>query len=118
MSKIELPADVQAQIIKEAQAFACVGPDEGADHYYNVDYEIGHKAAATAWAEKCHFLEQRASRLFVALEFIANAPAPANEREYISWFLTAKNIAGGAVANWNAETEIAAWNAGKKEGGV
>jgi acyl-CoA-binding protein len=54
-------------------------------------------------------LKDRSDKLLEVLEQIVHARVPANEREYISWFVTAKNIAGGAISNWAAESETLAW---------
>lgn len=62
-------------------------------------------------------LKERAEKLLTVLESIVHAPVPANGNEYISWFITAKNIAGGAISEWNAVEQIAAWKEGEKEEG-
>lgn len=46
-------------------------------------------------------------------QMIVNAPVPANEREYISWFVTAKNIAGGVISDWEAEKYVQQFKDGK-----
>lgn len=48
-----------------------------------------------------------------ALEKIVHAPVPANEREYMSWFVTAKNVAGGAISDWEAAKEVASYTQGR-----
>lgn len=58
-----------------------------------------------AMAKEHVALHKRSQALLEALESIANAPVPANEREYISWFVTAKNLAGGAVSGYHASVE-------------
>jgi hypothetical protein len=58
------------------------------------------------------------NNLLDVLQKIVHAPVPANEREYISWFVTAKNIAGGAISDYEADREVRQWKGGKgKEAG-
>ena len=59
-------------------------------------------------------LKSRAQGLVDALDSISHAPVPANEREYILWFVTAKNIAGGAISEWDAANEVQSWNQDKE----
>jgi hypothetical protein len=51
-------------------------------------------------------LIERCNGLADALQKIANAPVPANEREYISWFVTAKNMAAGALSELEAKDYV------------
>ena len=62
--------------------------------------EPAYVDGATEWAGRGH-------RILDVLEKIAHAPVPANEREYMSWFVTAKNIAGGAISEWEADIDLA-----------
>jgi hypothetical protein len=62
----------------------------------------------------------RAEKMVDVFRMIVNAPVPANEREYISWFITAKNIAGGAMSEWEAEmymNALDAWNGNEQKKG-
>lgn len=74
-------------------------------------YEEGHVAGATEWAGKAQEKEawylKRIQSLRDTLEQIIHAPVPANDREYMSWFVAAKNIAGGAISDDDAEVEVA-----------
>lgn len=75
---------------------------------------------------QCAFVEQytalkdkaqeREKVLVEALEKILHAPVPANDREYMSWFVTAKNVAGGAISEWEAAKEVASYTHGKGGG--
>lgn len=58
-------------------------------------------------------LQDRVNRLVNTLECIVNAPVPANEREYVSWFVTAKNIAGGAISGMEADKFVSEYNQSK-----
>lgn len=74
---------------------------------------IGYIAGATAAHERA---QKRMQRLIDVLVKIVQSPVPANEREYMSWFVTAKNIAGGAISEWEADNEIDQWKSGKEVG--
>lgn len=87
-----------------------------ADNHDNIlrsnDYRIGFKYGYIAGA----MVEvNNTQKLIEALQQIINAPIPANEREYISWFVAAKNVAGGAISAYEAENEVRQWNGTGKE---
>ena len=74
-------------------------------------YKEGYIAGATEWAGKAQeermWYLKRIQSLKDTLDKIIHAPIPANDREYISWLVTSKNIAGGAISNDDAEVEVA-----------
>lgn len=55
----------------------------------------------------------KAEKLLDVLEMISNAPVPANEREYISWVITTKNISGGAISEYEADKALQDWEEGQ-----
>lgn len=78
--------------------------------FYEYIAATSHEAGATEWADRAQDKEvwylKRIKSLRDALEQILHAPVPANESEYMAWFVTAKNVAGGAISNDDAEIEI------------
>lgn len=64
--------------------------------------------------KECQKAQEREKVLVEALEKIKHAPVPANEREYISWFVTAKNVAAGAISELEAVKEVASYTQGKE----
>lgn len=91
----------QERIKADAEQFSYMGMFNSKP-LRNDDELTGYIAGATAEA-------RLSKRLLDTLEQIVHAPVPANEREYISWFITAKNIAGGAISAYEAENEALQW---------
>lgn len=86
-------------------------PGTGQSEAYS-QFLDGYIAGAAAEHERA---QGQIRNLLDTLEKIVHAPVPANEREYISWFVTAKNIAGGTISAYEAEVEVQQWKG--KEGG-
>jgi hypothetical protein len=109
-----IPKETIDRINAEAEKYGFVVPYNGSDKYYNEDKVKGYQAGATEWAGSAQDKEawclKRIKSLRDTLEQIIHAPVPANEREYMAWFVTAKNVAGGAISNDDAEIEVAGYN--------
>lgn len=52
-------------------------------------------------------LKERCEKMADVFRTIINAPVPGNAFQYMAWFVTAKNIAGGAISEWEAEQYVA-----------
>lgn len=52
-------------------------------------------------------LKARCEKMADVFRTIINAPVPGNAFQYMAWFVTAKNIAGGAISEWEAEQYVA-----------
>lgn len=140
MENNQLPADVQERIKADADD-AHLEVLKHSSLPYSRGYRTGYIAGATAEAQnidkaveaalhkernaiqakitamEVRYLKQ-IQRLLDVLKSIEHAPVPANDREYISWFVTAKNIAGGAISDYEAENEVQQWKGeGEKEVG-
>lgn len=107
----KLPEEMQEQIKNNVIAF-CKADNDISENWHSY-FAISRKsyiAGATAWApRKVKFdateaayltlqmeqmlLRQQAQRMADALELVANSPEPANEREMVSWILTARALA-------------------------
>jgi len=112
-----LPKELSDKIKAGAENYAGVmvwvnkNPKGEEQLFYEYIAATSHQAGATEWVGKAHEKEawylKRIKSLRDTLEKIIQAPVPANEREYIAWFVTAKNVAGGTISNDDAEIEIA-----------
>lgn len=80
----------------------------------NSDYVRGYKdgkiAGATAEHDRAN---KRMQGLIDVFKKIVHTSVPANELEYMSWFVAVKNIAGGVISEWEAENEIKQWKSGQ-----
>jgi hypothetical protein len=112
-----LPKETQDKIKTDAENYAGVmvwinkHPKGEEQLFYEYISATSHQAGATEWAGRAHEKDawhlKRIKSLRDTLEQILHAPVPANEREYMAWFVTAKNVAGGAISNDDAEIELA-----------
>lgn len=73
---------------------------------YRSGYFYGYIAGATAENSRA---QKRTQELIDVFKKIVHAPVPANEREYMAWFVAVKNIAGGVISEWEADNEIEQW---------
>jgi hypothetical protein len=129
----KLPDEIRKQIRNEAKAYMhlIVKGMVGDDDFQPSHLEYAHEEGAIAWAvwkvkydeerkERVHLdkendilkinyqqLKERCDKMLDVFKMIVNAPVPANDREYISWFITAKNIAGGVISEMEAEEYVA-----------
>lgn len=78
-----------------------------ADALRYAEQQHGHDDIHPDYLEGAITEAGRAQILLDTLEKIVHAPVPANADEYISWFITAKNIAGGALSEYVANIELA-----------
>lgn len=95
----QLQADVQERIKADANA-TLKGKGVLGGFLEKRGYISGYITGATAEAERA---QKQIRNLLEVLEKIVHAPVPANDREYISWFVTAKNVAGGAISEYEAQ---------------
>lgn len=91
MSNNQLPADVQERIKADAEAYIKSYPDEGTEW-------AAYIAGATAEA-------RHIAPMANALDQIAQAPVPANEREMLSWIETARALCDTTLQQWKGEGE-------------
>lgn len=89
MSNNQLPADVQERIKADAEAYIKSYPDEGTEW-------AAYIAGATAEA-------RHIAPMANALDQIAQAPVPANEREMLSWIETARALCDTTLQQWKGE---------------
>lgn len=89
MSNNQLPADVQERIKADAEAYIKSYPDEGTEW-------AAYIAGATAEA-------RHIAPMANALDQIAQAPVPANEREMLSWIETARALCDTTLQQWKGD---------------
>lgn len=113
----KLSNEVQERIKSDAERYAGLmawvnqDPEGNQPLFHEYISSTSYIAGATAVHERAQKLIKG---LLEGLEQIVHAPVPVNEREYMSWFVTAKNVAGGAIAAYEAEIETEQWKQGKE----
>lgn len=122
MTPDKLPHRIELKINREA--------DDYRDACPNVAPHIAYNAGATAWApwkvkhvaieSELHGvraenerLKKSITHLMDVFKMITNMPVPATEEEYMSWFVYVKNMAGGAISEWEAEKYVKQFKDGK-----
>lgn len=121
MTNDKLPELITKEIEKEATRLYPLNntkPDR-----LEIGKHVGYIAGATAWAPwKVRYDELKAeneglkksmAHVMDVFKMMTNMPVPATEKEYMSWFVYVKNMAGGAISEWEAEKEVQEFKDGK-----
>jgi hypothetical protein len=77
-------------------------------------HDVGTERAGNNYSKALTALRARCERMEDVLIQIQHSPVPANEWEYISWFITCKNIAGGMLSEIEADKFMIEQNVEKK----